>query len=365
MSSVGSLTWAAVAAVLIPIAACGQSLERQVSAAGDGNVQFHFTARAGVCGNGRNSYRSADGGSYYNFNNGNDGDDSCQRGPVRVVVVRAGHEIIRLETYAGPLSPGPDDGKDLGAIPAGEASAWLLGVANTLEGRPAREAIQPAMLADSTVVTPALTRIANDPTRGRDVRSSAISWLARRRDEAGGVGSAAAQHTLDALVRSQDESETTRRQALSALANLDRGEGIPLLIAFAGESDGWVVRQAMSSLANSGDPRARQFIRTAIKRADLPDETEATLIRGLGNEYATPTDYRLLRDLYPAMNSDQERSAVISTLGAAGGSDNVTWLLALAKSPTESAARRRQVVSMLSRSDDSRVKDALKGMVER
>ena len=43
------------------------------------------------------------------------------------------------------------------------------------------------------------------------------------------------------------------------------------------------------------------------------------MIRGVGNEYATSADYKLLRDLYPSVNSDQERNAIINAVGNAGG----------------------------------------------
>ena len=89
------------------------------------------------------------------------------------------------------------------------------------------------------------------------------------------------------------------------------------------------------------------------------------MIRGVGNQYATTSDYTLLRDLYPSVNTDQERNAIINVLANAGGTDNVNWLLTIAKSPTEAVGRRRQAVSALSRSDDPRVKEALKGLIDR
>lgn len=362
--SLRTALWGVAIAATPSVAAC-QSVERLVASAGDGNVQFHFAAREGVCGNGRNFYRASEMGYYSSYSNGMGGDDNCAKGPVRAVIVRAGREIVKIETYAGPLATDAEAGRDLGAVSARDAAAYLIGLAGTLEGRPARDAMQPAMLADSAVVTPQLTQLARDPMRSRDIRTSAISWLARRRGEVGGVGAAAAQRTLDAIVRDRNESETVRRQALSTLGSFDRGEGIPLLLAFAGDGDSWISKQAFQSLTNSGDPRARQFIRAAVRRTDLPEESRASAIRGIGNEYAVASDYKLLRDLYPSVNTDQERNAIINTVANAGGSENTDWLLALAKSPTETASRRRQAVSALSRTDDPRVKDALKGLIER
>ncbi|MEK7240373.1 MAG: hypothetical protein AAB224_07280 [Gemmatimonadota bacterium] len=52
-------------------------------------------------------------------------------------------------------------------------------------------------------------------------------------------------------------------------------------------------------------------------------------------------------------------------IAQAGGSDNVGWLVQLAKSPTEFVARRRRVLTALARSDDPRVKALLTELIER
>jgi HEAT repeat protein len=192
-----------------------------------------------------------------------------------------------------------------------------------------------------------------------------MSWLSRRRAEPGGVGAAAVAKALNDIVRNRDEGENIRQQALSTVAGLNRGEGIPTLIGFASDGDKWIARQAMATLSRSGDPRARQFTREAVKRGDLPDETRSELIRGLGGDYATGADYKLLRDLYSTLNNDRDRETVISTLANAGGSENANWLLELAKSPTEPVARRRRAISALTKFDDPRVKDELKKLLEK
>lgn len=121
----------------------------------------------------------------------------------------------------------------------------------------------------------------------------------------------------------------------------------------------------MQTISRSGDPRARQFTREIVKRTDLPDEVRSEVIRGLGGDYATGSDYTLLRELYNTLNNDRDRDAVINMLANAGGTDNANWLLDLAKSPTEPIARRRRAISALTKFDDPRIKDALKGLIEK
>jgi hypothetical protein len=361
-----SLAWAAVIGAVAASPCAGQSLERRVAGAGDAPVQFHFAARDGVCGNGKSYFRTEED-NWYGTYSSNDGMrmDPCMTGPVRVVITRAGKDIVRVETFVGPLAATPDapPAQELGAVPAKEAVAYLLNVAATTDGRPARDALTPAMLGDSSVVTPTLLQIAKDQSRSRDIRRSAINWLARRRDEKGGIGASGIAKALDQLVRDRAESETIRQQALGTISRFDRGEGIPTLMGFAGDADKWLARQAFQTLARSGDPRARQFVRDQVKRADLDEDTRVEVIRGIGDDYSTGADMKLLRDLYPTVNSDKERDAIMSTVATAGGSENAAWLLDIANSKTESVNRRRRAVSLLARYDDARVKEALKGLI--
>jgi hypothetical protein len=368
MSRTLRLTALVLLAASVPAAA--QTLERRVAAASDNPVQFHFAARAGVCGDGRSYFHVDDDGWYGSFYSDGNRTEACEAGPVRVVIVRAGRDVVKVETYAGPIAAGPiaagpGAAQDLGAFPAREAAAYLLSVAASAEGRPARDALTPAMLADSAVVTPTMLQIAKDQARGRDLRRSAITWLARRRAEPGGVGAAGIVRALDQIVRDRTENESIRQQAMSTISRFDRGEGIPTLIGFAGDADHWISKQAFQTLARSGDPRARQYIRDAVKKADLDEESRTEAIRGIGGEYSTGADLKLLRDLYPSLNSDRERDALISAVAQAGGSENATWLLAIAKSTTEPIQRRRRAVSLLSKFDDPRVKEALKDLIEK
>jgi hypothetical protein len=131
----------------------------------------------------------------------------------------------------------------------------------------------------------------------------------------------------------------------------------------AGDQDKWLAKQAFQTLSRSGDPRARQFVRDQVKRADLDEDSKTEAIRGIGDDYATSADMKMLRDIYPSLDSDKERDAVMQSVANAGGSENANWLLDIAKSKTEPSNRRRRAVSLLSRYDDAKVKDALKGLI--
>ena len=160
-----SLTLAVVVASSLGTLAptlCAQSLDRKVSGVGDGFVQFHFATRDGICGNGRSWLRTDEDGWYGSYNGETMRGEGCGSGPVRVVITRAGRETVKIDTYAGPLYVDPAAGQDLGVVPAREAASYLMNLASTLDGRPAREALLPAMLADSAQVTPVLLQLARD-----------------------------------------------------------------------------------------------------------------------------------------------------------------------------------------------------------
>ena len=118
------LTALALLAAAVP--ACAQTLERRVLAAGDNPVQFHFAARSGVCGDGRSYFHVDDDGWYGSFYSDGNRTQACEAGPVRVVIVRAGRDVVKVETYAGPIAVDPGAAQDLGAFPAREASTYLL-----------------------------------------------------------------------------------------------------------------------------------------------------------------------------------------------------------------------------------------------
>lgn len=357
--SITSLRAACAIALLGCVAsesAGAQSLASRMSAAPDGLVQFSFAARAGVCGNGR-SYISTGGNNYIGSFSGSSDEmsrrDPCAPGPVRVVLTRADRSILSVETYVGP--PAVMQGAtDLGTVRAAEAAEYLVSLAGTLDGRPGRDALMPAMLADSADVTAGLLGIARDQTRPREIRRSAISWLAR--DDGAGQAAPSERVTsaLVAIAKDAVDNQSVRSQAVSVLARIDRGAGVPALMDLSrATGDLWLAQQAMASLTRSGDPRARQFLRTIVQRTDLSDDMIASGIRGIGREYATSRDAEFLRGLYPKLAGDKSKESVLMSVAEIGGADNVKWLLSLARNESEPAKLRRRAIQSASKAGAS------------
>ena len=308
-------------------------------------MQFSFPARAGVCGDGR-TYISTGSGNFYGSFSSNTA-DQCQAGPVRVVLDLADRNVVALRTYVGALSPVVDAGvTNLGAVTSAEAADYLLGIASRADGRVGHDAIFAALLGDNVDATPRLLDIGRDQNRPLETRRAALAGLGRSdAPQLDKVGAALVQ-----IATNENDVQQVRTQALSVLSRLDHGAGIqPLVQLASGNMSSWIGRESLRVLSGSGDPRARQFLRTTSQRTDLPDEYLAVAIRGLGRNYVTGQDANLLRSLYPRLTGDRSRDAVLASLSELGGTENVQWLMGVVRDEKLTPEVRRRALGYLSR----------------
>ena len=307
----------ALGALSLGSAASAQTLARRVSSAPDGRVQFSYPGREGVCGNGRSYIQTGPNSYSGTWSDDTRRTDPCIAGPVRVVLDRADRTVISIKTYVGPPSVDPGT-TDLGTVRPGDAVDYLLSLARDGEGRVGREAIMPAMLADGVDASDELLAIGRDASRARETRRSALSWLGQTSGIDGAVPARVSTALLQ-IARDETDNMEVRRSALGVLSRLDHGAGIPPLIELAranlsGDRT-WLSKEALNALARSGDPRARDFLRSVIQRGDAADDVMYTAIRGLGTEYATGRDADLLRQVYPKLAGEK-----VTGRGAVGGS---------------------------------------------
>lgn len=340
-----SSTFAALAALLFlgePVSA--QTLAERIASASQPRVQFTYAARSGVCGNGR-SFINVMGSTWIGSWSDSDRREPCADGPVRVVIDRAGREVVSVSAYVGPDTVKVDGIADLGRVRTRDAADYLLGLAERAEGRVSRDAILPAVLADSVDVTPRLLAIARNQNSARETRRSALSWLARPMDgRERNVSDIAA--AFAAIAGDEDDNQSVRQQALQSLARLEHGAGTNALMALARDANRtWLAREALASLNRSGDPRARQHLRDVVRAAALPDQVLASAVAGLGGEYATGEDIRIIREAHPKLPGERSREAAMKALAQFGGSENVRWMLAIAKDANQPIQTRRRAVS--------------------
>lgn len=322
-----------------------QTLADRVAGAAQPRVQFIYAARPEVCGDGRSFIRVFNN-EWYGSWSGDIDRAPCAAGPVRVVLDRAGREVVSLTVYAGPLAATPASVTDLGRVRARDAAEYLLTLAERSEGRVSSSAIMPALIADSTDASPRLLAIARNQNAARQTRSSAISWLGRPLSASGDRAVQPVADALVAIARDEDDNQNVRQQALRTLARLEHGAGTTALIEISRDvTRGWLAREALSSINSSGDPRARAHLRDVVRRADSPDDVLQQAIRTLGGEYATGEDMRIIRETYPKLPGDKSRESAISTIAQFGGTENVRWMLALARDVNQPIQTRRRAVS--------------------
>ena len=321
-----------------------QSLADRINGASASAVQFTFSARPGVCGNGRTYIQTSNNSIYGNFSyNEITRTEPCQNGPVRVVIDRAGRDIIAVQSFVG-TPPSPSVAQDVGRVSGQQAADYLLDVAARTEGRVGRDAIFAASLADSVTTTDKLIAIARNQNLSRDTRRAALSYMGYS-VPAGNAVPARAAEAMVAIARDEADNQQVRQQALSVLSRLEHGAGIPALTELARQQGRtWLAKESISALSRSGDPRAREFLRTTLQRTDLADDVMATVIQSLGREYSTAQDAALLRTAYPRLTGERSRNAVISAVAEVGGTENVRWLMSIARNDSSSDSRRRQAL---------------------
>ena len=242
--------------------ASAQSVASRVNSVSEGEVRMSFALRPGVCGDGRNVWYD----NNRNYNNYNDSrrrdveyDIDCTTGPGRLVVVRRDGETTELRFYVGGRWRTSTTATDLGTIDSRAAVDFLLGLANSHDGKAGREAIFPATLADNVTVWPDLLRIARNDTRPRSTREQATFWL-------GHIAEEPATRGLSELVGDAAVDREVRESAIFALSQR-RGEGVPALINVVRTSkDPELRKKALFWLANSRDPRALDLIEELLTK---------------------------------------------------------------------------------------------------
>jgi hypothetical protein len=242
------------------------SLAARVAAARDGVVRFRYTGKPGVCGDGAGTLGlrrnpaalPPDDEDFMFFNSSNfsgsgrfSGRTRCMPGPVQVSIDVRAHRVENIRTTAGPVHvDASSDVTDLGEVSAPEAAKYLVTLAVSEDGSLGKRAILPAALADSAVIWPELLRIGRDERISRGTRKAAIFWVGQEAADAATAG-------LKSVAQDDSDDVEIRKQAVFALSQRPKDEGIPALISVVGSTKSREVkRNALFWLAESNDPRA-------------------------------------------------------------------------------------------------------------
>lgn len=241
------------ASILLPAPAIAQqSLEQRVTAVGTGTVRLSYAAKEGVCGNGQSGNiqvrRREDART-------REWESDCEPGPVRLSIDVADRRVTRVRAYVGGRWRG-DATRDLGDVPAAEASAFLIRIAATSEERAAKDAIFPALMADAPSPDRELLAIAKDEDRPREVRTTATFWVAQ---------SASDRVTEGLHELTNDPDKQVRESAVFSLSQRPNDESVPALIRLARtHRDPGIRRNAVFWLGQKRDPRALAYFEEVL-----------------------------------------------------------------------------------------------------
>jgi hypothetical protein len=178
---------------------------------------------------------------------------------VMVLVRLQASEIRRVRSFSGDcqVDAGGLQLYWLGDVNPAQSVEFLKTLVTTVTVRDQSEsALSAIALHRDAAASSAILDLAKNGTPR--LRQRALFWIARRAEsQAAGIISQA----IDG-----DPDNDVKRQAVSALAQLPRDEGTPLLIKLARSHANPVVRkQAMQMLGRSQDPRALSFFEDVLK----------------------------------------------------------------------------------------------------
>lgn len=238
-----------------------RAIAQRVAEVRSGTVWMSFAAMPGTCGNGRGGITVRTGGRNSFFGSGNlaskEWEDECEPGPVRVSLDVSRGTVMALRTYVGGRWRG-SAALDLGTVPPVAATDYLLGLAERGEGRPAKDAIFPASIAEGAVVWPRLLTLAKDTDRPREVRESALFWVGQAAGDAVTAG-------LQEIVDDPSGDREVRKSAIFSLSQRPKDESVPALIRIARtHKDPELRRTAVFWLGQSNDPRAIGFFEEVL-----------------------------------------------------------------------------------------------------
>jgi HEAT repeat protein len=132
--------------------------------------------------------------------------------------------------------------------------------------------------------------------------------------------------------------------AMAALSFLENGVGVPVLIDIARKGTTGARGSAAFWLGQSGDPRAVAELHRIIENASEDQRVRAQAIFSLAHGDNThDAEFAYLRSLYPRLQSDKLKEAILQGMGEDGSSGS-TWLLDRARDSRESLKIRKSAL---------------------
>ncbi|MDB4882556.1 MAG: hypothetical protein JWL95_1322 [Gemmatimonadetes bacterium] len=345
----------ALAAAPVAGAQAGSAIARRIASAPDGEVRMTYASRPEACGDGR---KVVGMGSSLNIDSsiesyGRWSGVTCVHGPARVDLSLRDHHVVAIRTHiGGAWTTSSGVALDLGQVPAADAAAYFLSLAQQTDLAPRLNPLLAAAIADSVNVVPDMLRLARMSSSSRDTRRRALHWT-------GALGDASVVAPLVELARADGEGtrvdaddvgpgDRLQSAAVGALSMIRDGSGVPALMDLARRGTVNVRKAAVFWLGQRDEPQARALVRTVAA-----DERESETLRGaaifaLGQgSSATDADRTFLRGLFAKLGSERLQDRILMALAQGDDADNaddLRWMLAQARDERVPLEVRRKAV---------------------
>ena len=341
--------------VAIPSLVAAQDIAERVRQVGNGTLRMSFAARAGVCG---------DGGDMVGFgralyiwpsieSHGRWDAPRCVPGPARVAVTVDDGRPVSVRTFVGGGWSARASATDIGTVPAAQAAGYFVSLAAGGDGRLSRDAILPAVIADSADVAPDLLRLGRDRQRPTETRSRALHWV-------GQLAGASAIDPLLAIARDDDERRGVREASVFALATIPDGAGVGALIGLAGtDGDDWLREKAVFWLGETDDARATELLQRLALQGSADVDLRKAALFSLGRS-RMPIEQ--LVGLYARLNGDELREHFIFVLSQRREDAALEKLIDIARRDPN-ANMRKKALFWLGQSDDPRATQLIRDLV--
>jgi HEAT repeat protein len=334
-----------------------RTLARRIAAApADEHVRLAYATRDGTCGDGRSLVaigRMFHGSNWEGW--GHMTGVRCLPGLARVTLVRRDGRVTEVRGTIGGQWSADAGGTALGQVPAAEAAAYLLSLAESGEERAPRGALWAAAIADSAPLARRFLSFALNEDRAWKDRRTALQLAGATGDAAmatelerlarSASTGATGDPTADARRRKKDEGNVAKAAA-EALAMVPDGAGLDGLVRLASDAPSEAVRRAaVFHAAQSGEPRAVRVARAVAEDERQPEAVRNSAIFGLLNSDETGADERAwARALFPRLTSDKLRDPILMGLAQHGGDADRRWVLSLAANGDLPLKTRRSAV---------------------
>jgi hypothetical protein len=248
---------------------------------------------------------------------------------------------------------------DLGTVPAAQAAAWLLDLAqNSSNDRLQAVAFVAANSADSARIAERLFSLAGDKRFARDVRSRSLRWLAEaaRRENR----SDEAERVQRAIIRDAGDAATVRERAIRELEPTEANEAF-LRETYRDVSVMVLKERIIRTLAASGDSTSARWLREIAVSSEEPLEARDRALRVLAEQGAPSAE---LVSLYERVQGPSLRQRVVKVLVERGDDVAIEKLMQIADRDPD-PAQRRYVLRRLSEMQNPKARVFLEGKVVR